>query len=576
MSLPTLPGDAGIALAFLFEHADTILTQLKLLVITLAVLYVSSHASLRRPPSAAPAKKKWSGLSKDADQHDDEEKPSQMEGLQLSDAILFPVMAAVVLIGLYYLIQYLEDPDILNKILQWYISLASLASLAMLYSHVLQLAISFAFPQYWRSGGVIFHISQSKRRQLIWEEGRKPEDQVVADRPLGPLPFGPSTVRLPVCIENFLWGCRGLLTTRWNLEVRIHGIVDEKASFRLHHVVAVLLSAATVMSYHVWMSSHLTNVIGLALCYSSAQYLSPTCFKTGYSLLGGLFIYDIVMVFYTPYMITVATKLEAPMKITVQTGGRTNILGLGDIVIPCLLVALALRFDLWMHYLGKVEYVPEATPQSGEQDGSNPSREVARSKKYIATRAPYVDVSGRWADWLATVSLIPWKPSPALPAEIAASTFPKPYFYAAMTGYALGMVVTLAMVLIFRHGQPALLYLVPGVVGALCLTAVARGEFRVMMLYNEDGSLDHKCSVVELDDRGKLVKFITAETDEKKGDEKQGDEKKGDEKTAVEKTADKKEVATEEEEEERPEVFLIRISAVGTGKAPRAVKLHGE
>jgi minor histocompatibility antigen H13 len=43
---------------------------------------------------------------------------------------------------------------------------------------------------------------------------------------------------------------------------------------------------------------------------------------------------------------------------------------------------------------------------------------------------------------------------------------------------------------IWDHGQPALLYLVPGVLGTLWGTALVRGEWKLMWEYTEDGSLD--------------------------------------------------------------------------------------
>lgn len=40
--------------------------------------------------------------------------------------------------------------------------------------------------------------------------------------------------------------------------------------------------------------------------------------------------------------------------------------------------------------------------------------------------------------------------------------------------------------LVFEHGQPALLYLVPGVICAVCGTALVKGEFGKMWEYCED------------------------------------------------------------------------------------------
>ena len=95
-------------------------------------------------------------------------------------------------------------------------------------------------------------------------------------------------------------------------------------------------------------------------------------------------------------MVTVATKIEAPMKLTIETGAKVNILGLGDIAVPCLLIALALRFDLWMCYQRLVKHVRDVPGfKSDSETESEPGKEVAAASnsRYIAVRAPYVDVS---------------------------------------------------------------------------------------------------------------------------------------------------------------------------------------
>lgn len=65
-------------------------------------------------------------------------------------------------------------------------------------------------------------------------------------------------------------------------------------------------------------------------------------------------------------MVTVATSLEAPIKIlaprTSPSGINYALLGLGDIVIPGLLISLCLRFDLHRHTLRHPE--AEVTPRS--------------------------------------------------------------------------------------------------------------------------------------------------------------------------------------------------------------------
>ncbi|KAJ3503375.1 hypothetical protein NM208_g16528 [Fusarium decemcellulare] len=107
----TLDREFGWLSAFEYmQDLDFLLLELKLVFSAIGIIYLGAHAALRRPPSAAPAKKK------PGDKHEGDERFAQ--GLEPSDAIMFPLMAAFVLVGLYYLIQWLQDPNILNKILR--------------------------------------------------------------------------------------------------------------------------------------------------------------------------------------------------------------------------------------------------------------------------------------------------------------------------------------------------------------------------------------------------------------------------------------------------------------------------
>lgn len=65
-----------------------------------------------------------------------------------------------------------------------------------------------------------------------------------------------------------------------------------------------------------------------------------------------LFFYDIFFVFGTDVMLTVAKGIKAPIKILFATGYKEdgtrqyNLLGLGDIVLPGIFLALNLRWDI--------------------------------------------------------------------------------------------------------------------------------------------------------------------------------------------------------------------------------------
>ncbi|KAE9462148.1 hypothetical protein C3L33_05932, partial [Rhododendron williamsianum] len=102
-----------------------------------------------------------------------------------------------------------------------------------------------------------------------------------------------------------------------------------------------------------WLAN---NVLGLAFCVQEMkkgkhgiEMLSLGSFKTGAILLCGLFVYDIFWVFFTPVMVSVAKSFDAPIKLLFPTADSArpfSMLGLGDIVIPGIFVALALRFDV--------------------------------------------------------------------------------------------------------------------------------------------------------------------------------------------------------------------------------------
>ena len=99
-------------------------------------------------------------------------------------------------------------------------------------------------------------------------------------------------------------------------------------------------------------------------------------------------------------MVKVATTLDVPIKLlwtkslTFSTDRGFTMLGLGDIVVPGMFVALALRYD--RH---------RASTKSSE------------------------------------------------------GGFSKPYFYAALCAYAIGLGTTMMVMHIFKTAQPALLYL---------------------------------------------------------------------------------------------------------------------
>lgn len=201
-------------------------------------------------------------------------------------------------------------------------------------------------------------------------------------------------------------------------------------------------------------------------------------------------------------MVTVATKLDVPIKLVFESNNRSSMLGLGDIVVPGIFIGLCLRFDQYLYYYRQwrtdpIELETETTSDTGAI--------VTKERRHMVTKPLYVNPMGQWGNTF-------WGKRDATPA-VTAAAFPKPYFTAAMVGYLLSMIATLIMLLVFKHAQPALLYLVPGVVSTVWITGAARGEIKAMRDYTEDGSLDTEDIVVKVDGDGNVLEQIEKEVE---------------------------------------------------------------
>lgn len=495
------------------KDVNFLLLEAKLVSGAIGIIYVASHASLRRPPSAAKARSKKArggrgGAQDDDDDDDDDNEDGFAQGLELSDAIMFPLLAGCMLIGLYYLLQWLQDPEILNKILRWYMSSMSLVSLLTLFSHGFELVASYTFPRYWRDlmDGFLRIVDQERRSVQVCDDVGNVVFGQVARPGSSPLPGIWSKLPLSERTVKLLWDARGLLHQQWLLKFYAHGFGHAKTHIKLSHVFALLASVVTTVVYNSTSSPFLSNTLGYGLCYGSLLLISPTNLLIGSLVLIGLFFYDITMVFYTPYMVTVATKLDVPIKLQFEAASRRSILGLGDIVLPGILMAFALRLDLWLHYQRKLKY--ESTKlELVQKDASTGQITTTTETKFREVKVPYVNVKNGWGErfWASDGF---FANGGQLPSTVAATSFPKTYFHATVLGYAAGMGVTLAMLLVFKRGQPALLYLVPGVLGSLYLRAFTRGELKLIWGYTEDGSIDTIDTVVNLDADGRVTSTV--------------------------------------------------------------------
>lgn len=209
----------------------------------------------------------------------------------------------------------------------------------------------------------------------------------------------------------------------------------------------VTLALAIVIGAYYWFTKHwiLSNVFGVAFSIQGIALLNLGSYRTGCILLSGLFFYDIWWVFFTDVMVSVAKNFEVPIKLLFPRNifAETlefSMLGLGDIVIPGIFVALVLRFDAH----NALEAAAAGKP---------------RTRAAEAKKASGASLQGGFAT---------------------------PYFNWTFAGYTAGLVTTIVVMHVFKAAQPALLYLVPSCIGSSFLCAVVRGEVAQLWAYSEE------------------------------------------------------------------------------------------
>jgi minor histocompatibility antigen H13 len=116
-------------------------------------------------------------------------------------------------------------------------------------------------------------------------------------------------------------------------------------------LICLVISYAAVAIYYFTKNWIYNNVIATLFCVHGIQFLFLGNFTTGFILLSLLFFYDIFFVFGTDVMLTVAKSIDAPIKLLFPRNWTTtppefSLLGLGDIVIPGVFIALCLRYDI--------------------------------------------------------------------------------------------------------------------------------------------------------------------------------------------------------------------------------------
>ncbi|XP_055594026.1 minor histocompatibility antigen H13 [Uranotaenia lowii] len=289
------------------------------------------------------------------------EKPDTMTS---KDAMMFPIMASCALFGLYMFFKIFSKDNI-NFLLTGYFFFLGVMALSHLLSPVISSLIPASIPK------IPYHLS-------------------------------------------FIQG-----PTEGERDDKETYLIDYK--FTTHDICCFIISLIIGVWYLLQKHWIANNLLGLAFAVNGVELLHLNNIVTGCILLGGLFFYDIFWVFGTNVMVTVAKSFEAPIKLVFPQDLITNglnasnfaVLGLGDIVIPGIFIALLLRFD----------------------------NSLKRKSNF--------------------------------------------YFYATFTAYFFGLLATIFVMHVFKHAQPALLYLVPACLGTPLLLALLKGDIKKLFAYED-------------------------------------------------------------------------------------------
>lgn len=247
----------------------------------------------------------------------------------------------------------------------------------------------------------------------------------------------------------------------------------------LLEVLGVLGSAVTVILWYFYRNQcwYLQDILGIVLCCSFLRNIQVPNLRVATVLLLLAFVYDIFFVFVTPFifgssiMERVATggapastrsdypgidyceryphyapcedPQPLPMLLLIPQfdwRGGFSMLGLGDIIVPSLLLSLALRFDCFL----------------------------AKCKNFL--RSGKLRQISEETTVYASMSTKP---------EAVANQRQVQYFITVSIAYALGLGMANAAVNLTGVGQPALMYLVPCTLGATIVRAWINNELRL-------------------------------------------------------------------------------------------------
>ena len=180
-------------------------------------------------------------------------------------------------------------------------------------------------------------------------------------------------------------------------------------------------------------------MIGISLSIQAISFLNPGSYYTATVLLSLLFFYDIFWVFGTDVMVTVAKNLKAPIKLIFPRpaiSDKPNMLGLGDIVLPGIYIALLLRYDV-----------------------KNSYKSIINFNNIDTSKLPKLNIFT---------------------------------FYLSLIWYLISLIACLLIMWVWESPQPALLYIVPGIIIPIIGYTFFRGDFDQLWAYDEETDNEKK------------------------------------------------------------------------------------
>lgn len=157
------------------------------------------------------------------------------------------------------------------------------------------------------------------------------------------------------CVKHYIYlqlKSRKILEHPWKFskQISIPYIMPtpELLELNIQDLVAFILAAPIGIGYFFTKNWILCNIMGIALSIHALENMPISSFKIAFGLLAALLVYDVFFVFGTDVMLTVAKNIDGPIKLLFPkaTGGYSMI-GLGDIIMPGILITMTLRYDVY-------------------------------------------------------------------------------------------------------------------------------------------------------------------------------------------------------------------------------------